>query len=108
MGKERVEDGLEEKAGFRIGAFFFSFVYYFYWGLWVWGIVGFILVTVLPFQVYFGVSFIESLLLFRENRRGKCIGTKVGTWGIVVGCVSVLVCVVCKYWLYRLIEMIIM
>lgn len=105
---ESAVSNAEEKIGFRMGAFFFSFAYYFYWGLWVWGTVGFILVTVLPFQVYFGLSFIESLLLYRENRRGECIGSKVGKWGIVVGCVSVLVCVVCKYWLYRLIEMLIM
>lgn len=98
--EDAVLEEKEDMVRYNLWAFFFSFGYYFYRGLWVFGVIAWVCTIVLPLQVYFAVSFIESMVLLRLNRMGKCFGNPAGKKGIVVALLSVLVAFVLKAWLY--------
>lgn len=91
----------EDKAMYNLKAFFFSFAYYTYMKQWVFAIIGFVLTVILPFQLYFAISFIESWVLWRRNSKGKSYGEKWLKHGIVASCIAVFLCVILKYWFYR-------
>lgn len=89
--------------GFNLKAFFLSFTYYFYKKLWWYGVLEFVAMVILPISCYFPVSLIGSMILWKMNSKGRSFG---GTWknrsiGIVISCLSVFLCLICKYWIYR-------
>lgn len=90
----------EDKAVYNLKAFFFSFAYYTYMKQWVFALIGFVLTIILPFQLYFVISFIESWVLWRRNSKGKSFGVKWSKYGISVSCISVFLCIILKYWFY--------
>lgn len=94
------EEKLEFR-GYNLKAFFFSFAYYFYMRQWVFGIIAFLLTIILPFQMYFAISFIESMVLWRRNSKNKSLRSPWKKWGIIVACLSVFLCVIGKYWFYK-------
>lgn len=89
---------------YNLKAFFFSFMYYFYMRLWGFALIGFVLTVILPFQLYFAISFIESWVLWRRNLKGKSFGVKWKKFGIIVSCLSVFLCLILKYWLYKVLN----
>lgn len=99
MDETVVVEEKEVGAKYSLGAFFLSFAYYQYMGLWVYFLIAYVLTVILPFQVYFSYNLILSVVLYRRNLAGKDIGKPHRKWGIIVGCISVLSCFVCKYWL---------
>lgn len=91
---------------YNLKAFFLSFAYYFYMRQWLFGIIAFLLTMILPFQTYFAISFIESIVLWRRNIKGKSLGNPWKKWGIILSCISIMLCVIGKYWFYKLMSFI--